>query len=154
MKNEWYVPPENFVTEKKKYLVPEGRAEFRVVGATDELSKSSGQPQIKLELLITDNPDGPGVLYSYLPMTDKMAWKIREFLACVGLPHLYRPEGRFAADVLVGRTGAGTISNTNDEKYGPQSKFSKFLAPTGKVAPAPDYSNPSVSKDEDDDLPF
>ena len=64
-------------------LIPEGRYQFQVSDATNEISKTSGNEMIKLKLIVWDQEAHERIVFDYL--LESMAHKLKHFCQAVGL---------------------------------------------------------------------
>lgn len=113
-------------------ILTPGHADFEVIEAIDTVSKSSGNPMIKLTLKAWDAEGRQGVVFDYL--VSNAQWKIKNFFESIGRPETY-DSGNIDATLLVGATGKAEIEIQKDTtgKYGDQPKIKDYVNKTGSM---------------------
>lgn len=119
---------ENELTRQRIPLIP-GESQFEVVAAKETISKSSGNPMIKLELKVWDPKGKQGIVFDYL--TSTMQWKLKHFLEAIGLGNRYET-GDVDTDELLGRSGKleTHIQKDKSGQYGDQIKVRDYIPAT------------------------
>jgi hypothetical protein len=147
--------------EAAKTLPTAGPAKFSVRMVYDKdregqplVSKSTGQPMLKLELFVTDSRGTKAVVYEHL--TRAMGWKVKAIGDCLSLPSIYNASGAFNPNLLVGKEGQCLLKIENSG-YGDKCVVEKYLpsgsdVPQTQVSPAATY--PAAVTFNDDDIPF
>ena len=88
-------------------LIPAGIYDFKVVKATQKLSRSGNQ-MIELQLMIWDREGKTHLIYDYLVSIASMVYKIKHFCDAVGLADDYKT-GTFDVVQCEGRSGKANI---------------------------------------------
>jgi|SRR6185295_11243838 len=86
-------------------LLEPGIYEFEVVKSEGEYSKSSGNPQIRLDLRILDANNREYLLIDYLVNTERMHYKIKHFCEATGVPY----SGKLSDKACENRKGKAEI---------------------------------------------
>lgn len=126
----------------QKGLLAPGVADFEVVEAKDEVSKSSGNEMIKLNLKVWDSQGKQGMVFDYLVST--VSWKIKQFFDAIGKPEIYNV-GTITSQNLIGASGKATLGIQKDRtgKYGDQTKVVEYIkAGTNLDSILPDDEDP------------
>lgn len=138
-------------------LFPNGDYDFEVREATEKES-ASGNEMTELEVWIFDSSGTRKLLFDYLVVTEKSAWKIRHFAASCGLLPQYE-RGSLSANEMVGRTGKCTVA-TQPAKDGYPAKnvIRDYLKAAGAPVSRPTQSRPkamaTAGDDLNDEIPF
>jgi hypothetical protein len=85
---------------KKLGMIDPGSYDFEVVSAIDEISRNSGQEQIKLTLLVFDMQGKEHTIFDYLTGHANMQFKVRHFCEAVGIIDRYEAGDLNASDCL------------------------------------------------------
>lgn len=125
-------------------LAPAGTYDFDVLQATDEISKSSGNPMIKVKLGLY-NEDGRIKHHVFDYLLASMEAKLRHFCDTVGLLAEYE-RGELSAEMCKGRSGrVKIIVDDKDEAYPPKNAVRDYV-----IRPAKALQTEPDTKDEDD----
>jgi hypothetical protein len=85
-------------------MIEPGIYDFDVVAALDEISKTSGQEQIKLTLLVFENSGKEHTLFDYLTTHPSMRFKVKHFCEVAGILNQY-DAGDLAASDCINKSG-------------------------------------------------
>ncbi len=110
-------------TLQERDLAPQGEHQFEVIRAEELLSKKQ-IPMIKLTLKIVRNESTYWVV-DYL--SESILWKIKHFMAAIGLKDNYSI-GELSAEDCLGRNGMVKIVQEYSDKYGIQAIVSKYIS--------------------------
>ena len=147
-----------------------GTYDFEIHDASEEISKASGNEQIKLTVWVYDAQGDRKTVFDYLGATEKVQWKTRQFATSVGLVAQYE-SGELDVNDIVERTGKLKLGVQKSPEYGDQNKVIAYLeaeaAPARAARPAaarpvnsaparqPAPARSSQRNDElSDDIPF
>jgi len=141
-----------------------GTYDFEVHDASEEISKASGNEQIKLTIWVFNTQGERKTVFDYLGAAAKVQWKVRQFCAGVGMIPQYE-SGELDIDEIVERTGRLKLGIQKSDQYGDQNKIMSYLekedqAP--RAARPPTASRPAAAArqparaaaDLDDEIPF
>jgi hypothetical protein len=144
--------PKNIEELRSQNLLQPGVYHYRVLDAIEGIAKSSGNPQIILELRISDD-ERLVSLTDYLTLTDKAMFKIHDFCLSAGLMDKYN-DGNLTAQDCIDATGLLEIKIEVDPtgQYPNKNKVKAYLEPTVKlgldaIAKVSDFK-------DDTDIPF
>lgn len=110
-------------------LLREGEYNFDVLTGTDEISKNSGNPMIKIKIGIYINGKIKFSLFDYL--TAGMEAKLRHFCDTVGLLSEYE-KGVLTGDMLSGRSGKCKIAIEKNDDYPPRNFVKDYVCRAAK----------------------
>ena len=147
---------QNVDTNKGKIFIPAGDYDVQIVNVTDEVSRSSGRDQIKLEIQVISGPCKGGKLFYYIvddQYADQKIWEV--LTAC----RRQIPPQVTSNTFRGGLTGRLRVKN---ETYQGEQKsvVNYWLRPKpGESAPAPvNQTAPNTDKPAheitEDDIPF
>lgn len=97
-----------------KHLAP-GECKFIVksVATKDdrgfELTTSAGHPMMKLEYVAIDCKGERGLVNDII--SANAAWKLKELVTSLGVPHLYGPQASFEPEMLIGLQGCAILAD-------------------------------------------
>lgn len=145
-------------------LLPDGDYDYEVISATDEISKSSGNEMIVLNLKVFDANGGSRTVRDYLVASEGGIRKVRAFAVSCGRLTDYDAGLMEAAD-LQGSAGRCKIGRDQNEGYEPKNRVAYYLDPAkqrsgGIAAPVVRRSAPARQPvpvgggDIDDEIPF
>lgn len=150
---------------------PAGEYPFEVLEATEEISKSSGNPMVKLNIAIFNDEGRKRFVYDYLVGSERALFKVRGFAEAAGMLDSYE-RGEMMPEDMVGRTGKCRVVVDNNPEFGAKNKIAAYVKPADlypkhsdmrkqsmfqpKKAPAMagSYAGPVRGNDLDDDIPF
>jgi hypothetical protein len=135
-------------------LWPDGQYDFEVREATEKES-STGNEMTELEVWIY-NPSGDRrLVFDYLVVTEKSAWKIRSFAASCGLLPQYE-RGTLIANEMVGRTGRCILmTRPANDGYPAKNTIKSYVKAAAGAVRASSGSRAKVPvSDIDDEVPF
>lgn len=137
--------------DAENQLLAEGDADFQVIKATDEVSKS-GNEMIALLLKVWDSEGREGTIFDYL--LPKLAWKIKHFCEATGISMDKFKSNQLCAADCADKTGKAKIKTQVDKtgQYQPKSVIADYFIKlnAGKEATAQNGNPPPF----DDDIPF
>lgn len=142
---------QNVDTNKGKIFIPAGDYDVQIVSAIDEVSRSSGRDQIKLEIQVISGPCKGGKLYYYIvddQYADQRIWEV--LTACRRQIPAQVTSNAFRG----GLTGRLRVKNEpyNGEQ---RSSVNYWLRPrAGEAAPAPQQPTAENAPANPDDVPF
>lgn len=134
-------------------LAPEGDYDFEVLGATDEISKRSGNPMIKVKIGLYSGEAIRHHVYDYL--LTNMGHKLRHFCDSTGLLSKYE-SGELSAEDCKGRAGKCRVKIKEDAngQYPDKNEIDDYIIrpakPMATVAAKAEQQPPP----ESDDVPF
>lgn len=138
-------------------LWPDGEYDFEVKEAEEKEAKS-GNDMFAMELWLYDQAGGRKVIFDYLVLSEKSAWKLRHFASSCGMISQYE-SGAMMAGEMFGRTGRCTIG-TQPAKDGFPAKnvvrgYVKGNGPSlSRPAQQPSQRAKAPAGDLDDEVPF
>lgn len=142
-------------------LLAEGEAEFEVLSAEDQVSKT-GNEMIKLHLKVWDCNGKQGTIFDYL--LEKGVWRIEQFCESTLIPVAKFKSGELNAVDCSGKTGKLTIKTQKDKsgQYPDKSSVSGYLprknsneSSKSNLGQTDTVSNKAnKTSDFDDDIPF
>ncbi len=106
-------------------LLPPGEYDFRVKAAEDTISKSSGNPMIKLAIAI-QSTDSERVIFDYL--MSALMYKVKHFCDATGLEDKYQA-GTFSAADCINRKGRLKLKIDESEGYAPKNAVQDYVKP-------------------------
>lgn len=132
--------------KKQRGVLTPGPANFEILEAADTVSKSSGNPMIKLQLRVWDKDGREGIIFDYL--TSNAQWKIKNLLESIGCIDLYG-SGEIDPGALVGSGGNAIIFIEKDRtgQYGDSVKIRDYVI-------KPQNKETTTALASDDDIPF
>jgi hypothetical protein len=134
---------------KKAGLAPAGDYPFEVLQASEEISKKSGHPMIKVKLGIYNGERVGAHVYDYLIAS--MESKLRHFCDSTGLLAKYE-SGTLTAQDCVGRSGlCRLIIDDRDPAYEPKNAVKDYVSRKAKPLSPP---SPKPATEPPDDVPF
>lgn len=135
---------------------PAGDYDFEIKDATEKES-ASGNEMTELEVWLYDDGGKRKMVFDYLVVTEKSAWKIRHFAASCGLLAQYE-RGSLMANEMVGRTGKCTVATqAANNGYPAKNVIRDYLkAEAAQISrpTQPRTRTPAPAGDIDDDIPF
>lgn len=147
-----YKTPEELEAERPQ--LKEGVADFEIVNATDDISKSSGNPMIKLVVKVWDVEGKQGNLFDYL--VPHVPFKIKQVCDAIGRPEWYAANFDLRPDMLIGKSGScvlGKERKSKDPKYA--NREPRIIISSYTSADEPKKEAPTADNNfEDDDIPF
>lgn len=139
-------------------LWPDGEYEFEVKNAKEK-EATSGNDMFALEIWLYNNDGGKKLVFDYLVLSDKSAWKLRHFASSCGMIPQYE-SGAMSAGEMTGRAGKCTVG-TQPAKDGFPAKnivrgYVKATGQTARTATPPAARRPEMAPagDLDDEIPF
>lgn len=142
---------QNVDTNRGKIFIPAGDYDVQIVNVTDEVSRSSGRDQIKLEIQVISGPCKGGKLFYYIvddQYADQKIWEV--LTAC----RRQIPPQVTSNAFRGGLTGRLRVKNEmyNGEQ---RSSVNYWLRPKpGESAPAPGNQTAPAAEPNPDDVPF
>lgn len=136
-------------------LWPDGTYDFEVREATEKQS-SSGNDMTELEVWVYNQAGGRRLVFDYLVVSEKAAWKIRSFAASCGLLPQY-DQGSMVANEMVGRTGRCILTTRKAEgSYPAKNTIKSYVKAASSPRPAtpPTRAKIHAGADIDDSIPF
>lgn len=139
-------------------LLQEGEGDYEVLNAEEQISKTSGNPMIKLTLKVWDKAGEHQNIFDYLILNPNKysLRKIRHFCYSNGMQDFYE-SGKLSSADCIGKTGKCTIKTDYDAagKYAPKSVIADYTINNNS---ATESAAPKKSGTEapafDDDIPF
>lgn len=150
------------IDQMKYSLLQEGEYSFEVISAVADVSKSSGNPMLVIELRVFGGEAGADkVIKDYIVDVAAMAHKLRDFLFSLGLSDLY-DTGEFDVNLLSNKRGKAIIAvekgkiKPDGTKYWDRNVVKEYLLQSiHKFAkPNDEKSLKEDIKEFDDDIPF
>ena len=142
---------QNVDTNRGKIFIPAGDYDVQIVNVTDEVSRSSGRDQIKLEIQVISGPCKGGKLFYYIvddQYADQKIWEV--LTAC----RRQIPPQVTSNAFRGGLTGRLRVKNEiyNGEQ---RSSVNYWLRPKpGESATAPGNQTAPAAEPDPDDVPF
>lgn len=142
---------QNVDTNRGKIFIPAGEYDVQIVNVTDEVSRSSGRDQIKLEIQVISGPCKGGKLFYYIvddQYADQKIWEV--LTAC----RRQIPPQITSNTFRGGLTGRLRVKNEtyNGEQ---RSSVNYWLRPKpGESATAPVNQTAPAAETNPDDVPF
>lgn len=135
-------------------LWPDGAYDFEVREATEKTS-STGNEMTELEVWIYNSTGSRRLVFDYLTVSEKAAWKIRSFAAATGLLPQYDSGTLDAAD-MVGRTGRCMLMiEPARDSYPAKNKIKSYTKAEGATPRTGNRVHGKVSADDlSDSIPF
>lgn len=131
-------------------LVPNGDYHFKVMGAKDTVSKTSGNNQIELVLSIYDaNRNAESLIYDYLVEKDSMEWKTRHFCKSAEIEAVYETGNLTSLDCLHCTGMCHVVTEKATSKFPAKNKIKDYLfdeSPVDQTA--------ASTQEEDSEIPF
>ena len=141
----------NVDTSRGRMVIPAGDYDVQIVTVTDEVSRSSGRDQIKLELKIVSGPCSGGKLYYYITddqYADQRIWEVLTSCRKEIPPQVTSNTFRGG---LKGRVRV-KVEQYNGE---PRPQVNYWMRPKpGEYAPAPVNQTAPAAIPNPDDVPF
>jgi hypothetical protein len=148
-------------------LLPDGQYPFEVAKAEEMTSKKTGQPMLKLKLIVHHNGSKAFIDDYLLTSNSRMEWKLRGFCATANLLDAYH-SGSLSASDCTGRSG-WVIIKTDPEKtvdgktfeaknsvksYVGEVKQASSVPADAPIRPPPTEAQMANQTGADSDVPF
>lgn len=150
-------------------LIPDKtETEFKIQVASDEVSKTSGKPMMKLTVTLWDSEGNERNVWEYI--TSKSLFKLEQLCKIKGLDF---ESGDITAEDLIGIEGRCVVGISKDQtgQYADKNSVRKFIheaSEPSRIAPAPQVVAPTINTKfsaalaktdsapaiADDDIPF
>lgn len=144
------------IQEESYKLLQPGIYSFKVIEASEGVSKTSGNPMLTLSLGIWDEAGEAYTVKDYLVVTDKMIYKFKHFWASVGQPEMYgQPIEAWQLEGLEGKLKTRLEEQEVERKDGLGKQKMKFIRVEDYVkSNIKSRSLESVDDLAEDDIPF
>lgn len=118
------------VTDEK--VLPPGEHAIKIIDASHEVSKNSGNPMLRLIIGITDEEDVANIFhYIVLPgkedddsTRNRKLRRFRDFITAIGMDI----SGPVDTDLIKGQTGWAMLKEEDDAEFGQRNTISRFSA--------------------------
>lgn len=137
---------------KRASLAPAGEYPFDVLQASEEVSKKTGNPMIKVKLGIYNGDRIGAHVFDYLITT--MEAKLRHFCDTTGLLAKYEA-GTLCAQDCMGRSGTvRLVIDDKDPAYEPKNAVKDYVPRKAKALRAELPPGVAQKLNDDSDIPF
>lgn len=138
-------------------LLPEGEYPFIIKSATEKISKSSGNEMVELVAEVFGPDGGSVIVYDYLVLTDKMAWKLKHFYLSLSMKTQYNA-GVLNAPQFVDKKGKASVTIEKQADKAPRNRIKDYIS-AQKSTPSAGTSAPPLNPNEplellDEDAPL
>lgn len=137
-------------------LWPDGEYDFEVKSAEEKEAKS-GNDMFALELWIYNDEGSKKLVFDYLVLSEKSAWKLRHFAESCGMVPQYE-SGAMIGGEMIGRTGKCNIGTQPAKDTFPSKNavrgYVKAKGQPPRTVSTQARKPAMASADLDDDVPF
>lgn len=138
-------------------LWEDGIYDYEITEAEETISKSSGNEMFHLTVKVFQPTGQWKLIDNYLVLSEKAAWKIREFCQSCGLMDAYET-GSLMEGEIVGRTGLCEVATDKGKgDFPPKNVIRQWMMkekPASAAARLVDRRTKHPAGDIDDEIPF